>query len=229
MPQVGWKLYFQDPDTGEIEAEDHTYADAIRWAKTYPVGFNYTPGMLIQMMKLNKERTYPSPSMLPSCPRQVALKKFVDYYVPVKHNWVTYRGTMAHVMMEHEWQEPNAVLEQPVSMPVTLSDGRVVVLQGKPDKHVRLEPSDEHPGQWILIDYKTIETLASKPKVHWTWQTNVYAEMLRHNGILIDRIIIQQIGMSDARQVKIDVKPSEAIMAYVRFRLEKHMGSFDGT
>lgn len=183
----------------------------------------------MQMRDFNRERTYPSPSMLPSCPRQVALKRFIEYYVPIRHNWVTYRGTIAHTMMEHEPQEEAAVLEQTVRMPVTLSDGRVIEMQGKPDKHVKLEPSEEHPGQWILIDYKTISELTSKPKLHWIWQTNVYAEMLRHNGVLIDRIIIQQIGMDDARQIDVDLKPSEAIRDYIRVRLDKHIGSFDGS
>jgi hypothetical protein len=132
-------------------------------------------------------------------------------------------------MMEQEWQEPDAVLERSVSMPVELSDGRVVTLQGKPDKHIRLEPSGDAPGQWILIDYKTIDVLSSKPKLHWIWQTNVYAQMLRHNGILIDRIFIQQIGMSDARRVEVDMKPAAAVLSYIRVRLEKHMGTFDGT
>jgi len=110
-------------------------------------------------------------------------------------------------------------------------DGREVAVSGQ------LDVFDLHDA--TLYDIKTTSTWshAEGPKPEWTWQTNVYAWMLRQQGLRVERIRVlafylrdwseSRIGHEDYPPIpcwpwEIPILPDGEVVAWLQDRIARH-------
>lgn len=244
MPQTHWIW----------NREQWPHDELMDYSSEYRVEFPYPPEML-HVMWQPEERTYISPTMLADCTRQAALKRLLPYGEYPDHAYARYRGTMGHVMLEEGQRklrrdlgiEMDAILEQPLEVKIRFP-GRTflhrywdsdinpatgsqtgwveeevdwLLLRGTPDKVL--------PSKKLLIDYKTIKEIVSTPKAGWTPQLSCYRWMLHHNGIEIERAIIQQVSMKVPARIEIDLWPLDATEQYIMSRALRFAPVLDGS
>jgi hypothetical protein len=235
VPQVGW----------EYGGRTWTQEEMLAYARTYPPDFPYPPEVVKAMFQGRaQQRSFPSPTMVAGCARRVTLERLTDWTQEPQKAYQSFRGTMAHTLLEHLDHEEDAVLERRVRLSIRLPDGRDMLLAGKPDKVV--------PSQNLLLDYKTLPEIKRQPKDGWTPQLSSYRYMLvtpheylarewkdldgtRHEEWLpedpldITRGQIAQLTMGDMAKLEIELWPLEATLAWLRGRMQLHAGNFDGT
>jgi hypothetical protein len=198
MPQVGWLYKGRKYTKEEMEA----YADS------YPEGFPFTPGQVREMWN-GPERDYISPTTLGSCARAWHLKRTTDYWEDIEKSWAKFRGTAIHKLMEGEYNEPDAILEQRRQKTITTAIGPVVI-EGTPDKVV--------PSKGLLIDYKSMnDDKIGKLKPAWVQQLSCYRWML-FPDIPIERAFIQQIAMKNTFRLEIKLWDLEKTESWIRAR-----------
>ncbi len=215
MPQVGWLIQDSKGEWREVE-----YGRLMEYAKNYPQNFDYTPEMLEGMFR-HFERDYMSPTMLGDCPREVVLKRHLDYWVPLEYAWPAYRGTIGHAIMESSKNEPDAILEKRLTCEFVLKPtGETWIIKGTPDKVL--------PSQKLLVDYKTLDKTVITAKKSWTPQLSAYRWMLHQHGIEIDRAIIQEISMTHPLRLEIDLWPLQKSERWLNARITRFKGAFNG-
>jgi hypothetical protein len=216
MPQVGWL----------VNGQHVKHKDLLEWAGTYPKGFDYSPEM-VEGMYQPTERDYVSPTMLADCPRKHYLKRAFPYYEKVEHAWNTYRGHIAHAMMEKAASEGDAILEQRRQKVIQTEAGPIMI-EGTPDKVV--------PSQALLIDYKSIKdrdvvTKLSDDKAYkwasWKQQLSAYRWMLWPD-IPIERAFIQQISMERPFRLEVPLWELEDTEVWIRARAPEFKRVLDG-
>jgi hypothetical protein len=224
MPQAGWLM--------EVEPgvyEEWSHGEVMEYALTYPDNFPYTPQMLHRMF-VHQERDYISATMLSSCPREMALRNLIDYYVPPDYAYGADRGTGMHEFMEgledvyaasDEPHEEGAIIERTLEVGLELPDGRVILLRSTPDKVL--------PKERLLIDYKSLEEVQVRPKSSWIPQMSVYRWMLHQRGIEVDRCLIQQLSMKKPGRMAVELWPLEKTERYLYDRVPRFAGIFDGS
>lgn len=205
MGQMGWRY----------KGRDWLHKELLEYAKDYPAHFPYSPEILSAMFP-EQERAFYSPTMLTGCPRQEVLKRETDFYPEPEKVYKAWRGTLAHTMLEHLRHEQGAILEKRFDAVLPLGDGRGVLLRGKPDKVL--------PEQGLVIDYKTLKEVISVPKETWTPQLSSYKWLLHHNGVEVERGIIQQISMDEAKMIDVELWDLESTEAWLRGRMLKFVG-----
>jgi len=218
LPQVGWLVKDKKGDYRPI-----SHDKLMAFARTYPKGFHYTPEMLDGMFQ-HQERDYMSPTMLANCPREVVLRRQLDYYVCVDYAWPAYRGTIGHAIMENSLkQEPDAIIEKRLMCEFILKpSGERIILAGTPDKVL--------PSQGLLVDYKTIqERDLGATKNYWIPQLSAYRWMLLQHGIVITRALIQQVGMMRPHRVELELWDLDRTERWLNARIHQFKGAFDGT
>jgi hypothetical protein len=230
MPQVGW--WYEGRKWLHAELREHLAQG----------GGPVTPTALDGM--LSHERTYMSPTMLNSCPRQLVLKRELNYFEPVDYAMPRYRGTLVHKFLEIEEHEPGSLIEVPLSIPVELSSG-MATLQGRADKVL--------PGEGHIIDYKTTNKPITRPKDGWYSQLSCYRWMVEQQfeGVEIDRCTMRVLYVpddaemieifesgdrelmlsmvADMRDIELQLWPRDKTERYIKGRMERVIGAMDGT
>jgi hypothetical protein len=155
-----------------------------------------TPSEVIRgILAVQEERgTMISPSALTGCIRKSFLKNTNDYYDSLDQLYWSFRGQLAHSLLE-KYQEEGAVVEKRLTR--TLANG--ITISGKPDAY--------YPKLNLLRDWKTSRAVPkyNKPYDNHNLQVNMYRYILakpdNEAPVPIDEIKVTYLSMDATKTV----------------------------
>lgn len=106
MPQIGWR----DPATGKTESFEYWLAEAEAYGSALDMPFEVLAGLHSQMDRSGRPDGI-SATMLLGCPRKAYFDKHIDYYAEPLENWASFRGTLAHSIIE-KYAPKDAMVEK---------------------------------------------------------------------------------------------------------------------
>lgn len=204
MPQIGFKCVKTD--------ENKSFDDCIDCSRS-PDHCEFPPEMLIGIRRIVQPRSVnpmePSITLLcRDCVRQSVIESNFDFYVSPRKLYPAFRGTMIHRVLEAITTK-DSWTEQTHQKSLTLDDGKVILVSGRPDKIV--------PSQKLIRDYKTTVRVPTKdePYGKHAEQLNGY-RWLWCDLFEIDKLRLQYIDMRNTKQVKVPLMPVEQVEAYLK-------------
>jgi CRISPR/Cas system-associated exonuclease Cas4 (RecB family) len=150
-----------------------------------PCQFSY-PILFGMMTGENEEVKGIRVTSLLNCPRKVILEKRHNIYVPPEQLYWSFRGRLAHAIVEYA-QAKDAIVEQRYTreiegMPIT----------GKPDVI--------YPEQALMVDYKTTAMVPKLgPYEHHTLQLNIYRWLVQEH-YRVNHLEIVYLDMKNAKR-----------------------------
>ena len=193
MPVIG----FDCPYKGEVSF-DFCLADAA--THNQPCQFSY-PILKGMVANEEKERTGIHVTSLLNCLRKVVLDQRHDRYVSPAQTYWTFRGQLAHAIVELA-QTESAVVEQTFTREV---EGIPIV--GTPDVI--------YPDQGLLVDYKTTAMVPKKgPYPHHVLQVNIYRWLVQAHH-RINRLEIVYLDMKGTVRAEAPLMTLEQVEEFV--------------
>jgi len=163
------------------------FEDCLRCAATQgqPCAFSYP--ILWGMMQGEQEDVEGiRVTWLLNCLRKVALERRHDIYVPPEELYWSFRGRLAHAIVEYA-QADDAVVEERFTRVVA-----GIPITGKPDVI--------YPARKLLVDYKTTATVPKRgPYEHHALQLSIYRWLVQAH-FQISRLVVVYLDMRETRK-----------------------------
>lgn len=205
-----------------VTEEKVTFEECLECSKSYS-RCDFTPPMLRGMVYDAPRSEGISITNLSSCVRKLLLMGKERYWTKPQDDWYSFRGRLAHAIVENQHGNDNAIVEEEFGVEMA---GLWVI--GHPDV--------VYPDQGLIVDYKST-TFVPKDGKHYgshEAQLNCYRYLVEagyfcpkgkprseayQRHIEIGRLVLAYFDMKRPKRVEVEVWPLEKTENYIKERV----------